>query len=203
MSAQGTSVITTAVNLFVRECEGSSPTWPINTPTGDVCTFHGTITAQVRMETIMWTWSTAFDRVSPHEEWPGDEAITTAVIICSRKEQNFCLIIFLLICFHWFNYFCYQWIYNLAPSAWGREFKREYDAMTSLLCSYACYSLQASQSADLRAAATRYIAFRTTSAVFQKKKQCLKMDKTSANVLLYLLTCVILGSHTFYQYITS
>ena len=53
MSAQGTSVITTAVNLFVRECEGSSPTWPINTPTGDVCTFHGTITAQVRMETIM------------------------------------------------------------------------------------------------------------------------------------------------------
>ena len=29
------------------------------------------------------------------------------------------------------------------------------------------------------------------------------MDKTSANVLLYLLTCVILGSHTFYEYITS
>jgi len=29
------------------------------------------------------------------------------------------------------------------------------------------------------------------------------VDKTSAKGLLYLLTCVILGSHTFYEYITS
>ena len=63
--------------------------------------------------------------------------------VCSRKEQNFCLIICILICFHLFHYFCYQWLYNLAPSVWGREFKCEYDTITSLLCSYACYSLQA------------------------------------------------------------
>ena len=44
-----------------------------------------------------------------------------------------------------FHYFCYQWLYNLAPCAWGRELKREYDAIASLLCSYACYSLQSSQ----------------------------------------------------------
>ena len=124
---------------------------------------------------------------------------------CSRKEQNFCLIICLLICFHLFHYFCYQWLYNLAPSAWSREFKREYDAIASLFCSYACYSLQASQlvsrppccSDTLNSAPHNKCSFQ------KKKKQYLKVDKTSTNVLLYLLTCVILGSHTFYEYITS
>ena len=40
VSSQGTPVLTTAAHVFLRKCEGSSPTWPTNTPNGDVCMFH-------------------------------------------------------------------------------------------------------------------------------------------------------------------
>ena len=73
-------------------------------------------------------------------------SVQTILYTCSRKGTEFLFNnLFINVAFIYFIIFVTSDYITLRPSAWGRELRREYDAIASLLCSYACYSLQASQ----------------------------------------------------------